>query len=1110
MSNPQSTNASRRLVSILVMLSLLGVFLSMYFLKYVPDQKREYNQRAFRELQGVADAFLTRSEALEEIDSASTLAPDDQFRWNLSFQKNNTKKSLDSILLRITAGDRDVFDNYLMILDEATYADSSISGKDTLRLKGEIVYNPDRISIGNSVCPDTLLKRINGFSLQSIHDVKVEGNDFKLFLYPFRFHRQTLIMAGLLSFSNYASRYQSVSIDFITTGVVILLLLLLALPIVKIFIIGSKERITQIDLRAIIGTYFAGAFVLFFLMVWIFLEGSQTSRNHRLLGELATQLEDSLYAEIRTAGLELKKFDRLYSTDSLIRAQLGDTGELPRQSDRRLHPEFYRQLNDVFWMDSMGKWIARYGFMHYDRLPLESFSDRQYFKDLKAGSVLHIRGVDSFCLQPTISRLTGSFVVNMVIPSHTANLARKQQRALMIGMAGQMYSVCNTVLPPGYGFSIVDKNGTILFDTRERSLLTTVYNDLSDQETIQNCVQFRQQRFLKSTRLHGAEVAMMATPMQQLPYTTLVFYDLEKDQQFLLHVLGLSCLFIGTIILLLLFSGYCNEWARKRSGLSAISSINFNWLRPVPEKTGYYHHLLTGIYQLAGTYGFCWLVFQWMGSGIGAYQVVISVLFPFYLAIYYVLLREKQNSFLFPDIRASLAGAAIPCLVIIAVMSYVMPGNTSYQDKALIIVTQCAFAGLIYRSLLSLKPKGNYTASDHMLSLYSQAIVAGVLLTVIIPAAGVFSFFYKEETRMRLKTETLITAGLVEDRKDSLTARLSNYSFDLANAADNLFLQDRNFHQGIYLAHPIDNQCPLNCRDNAIYCAIFYSLHNFLYPRDSAVVAFRGHPDEAADNSWFFFQVKDSVVLVHTRHTTFPKDTIRMGLSPVVTESALGLVYHNAVSQDAPNVLLITLVVALSVGLFYWLTRSLATRIFLLKLFTNFPAGGPGDPIPGWTAHSIRGFENQNPDYNILYAQTQLTEVYHRVWNSLSDREKFILYDFATDRLTNYKSGMPLFTLIQSGILYIGEDKQLHFMTRSFHNYVLSQSDDNVIVDQMKLSREGGAWQKFRLPLSILLTAAGLFVFLTQDAIFQKITGLFTSLGAIVPIIQQLFVKSNK
>src|SRR5215469_2753525 len=98
MSNPQSTNASRRLVSILVMLSLLGVFLSMYFLKYVPDQKREYNQRAFRELQGVADAFLTRSGALEEIDSVSTLAPDDQFRWNLSFQKNNTKKSLDSIL----------------------------------------------------------------------------------------------------------------------------------------------------------------------------------------------------------------------------------------------------------------------------------------------------------------------------------------------------------------------------------------------------------------------------------------------------------------------------------------------------------------------------------------------------------------------------------------------------------------------------------------------------------------------------------------------------------------------------------------------------------------------------------------------------------------------------------------------------------------------------------------------------------------------------------------------------------------------------------------------------------------------------------------------------
>jgi hypothetical protein len=103
-----------------------------------------------------------------------------------------------------------------------------------------------------------------------------------------------------------------------------------------------------------------------------------------------------------------------------------------------------------------------------------------------------------------------------------------------------------------------------------------------------------------------------------------------------------------------------------------------------------------------------------------------------------------------------------------------------------------------------------------------------------------------------------------------------------------------------------------------------------------------------------------------------------------------------------------------------------------------------------------------------------------------------------------------LYNLIRKGILCVGEDDQLHFITHSLHNYILDRSGDKAIVTQMKKAREQGSWQRLRVPLFLLLSAAGIFVFLTQDAIYQKMTGLLTSIGSLVPLISQFFNKSDK
>lgn len=1107
MSSPKNTTTpARHYISIVSVLILLSIFLSLYFLKYVPEQRSDYNERAFRELRSITDAFEARANAWLNIPFYS--------------KKSKGRLQVDSMLLPLTAGDNDVFDHYLMILDS--------SAVDKASKRGTLLFNPDHLSISFAIERDTLLRPSDGFSITSIRDVRIEGNDYKLFLYPFCLKNSKGIMAGLLSQSRYTARYESVPPDFFTTGAALLLLILVAIPLLKIYIIGSHERITTLDLRLIIGTYYVGGFIFFFLILWNFLEGSQTARNHRSLARFTRQLDSAFDDEIRLACSQLSKYDTIYNAkdNAALREQLSDSSYKASHMEA-MHPTVYKQIKDIFWINSHGNWVARYGFMHYDTLPLIPSGDRQYFKDMKAGNVFRLKnGKTSFCLQPTLGKLDGTFAVNIVIPADTSlrQDTTSRSKAIMIGTFTEMYSVCNTVLPPGYGFSILDEKGTILFSSRERSRLANIYSDLSDEDAIQTSVRYHQTRFLSSTDLHGAKVAMLATPANSLPYTLLTYYELDRDNQFQLHVLGLFCLFIGIIIALLILSAYFNEWISSRTTLLSISTVSFEWIRPVPRKTGYYRHFIKGIALLAACYCVPWIIFQLIGEPFGFYLFVTSVLFPFYLAIHYVLLREKQKPAGRRLPKKELFWAiGLPVLVIVTALIFLLPDKFPPANILPTLLTQIVFVLAIRHSVRTFRPGTVAESSDTTLKLFDQAVVAGILLTVIVPASGIFSFFYKEETWARARSEKLAVASRIADRADSIKATIAHYSF---HDSDKAFLQQLRNKNGIYLPDSalLSAVDPAPQGPASSAPGLFHLLHKWLFSGDTTVV-FPNEPLEAAiDGSWVFARQRQAETLIRPYSWGTEKDTIRLEVLPGSGKSALSLVFDDSKSQGMASVLLFLLVILLGIGLLYGLTDSLVRRIFMLRLFDKYPGNlcqnevlmNTQTTLAGiklknqlqalnlsWSADNIRTYEESNFDYWVLRLQEDLGEVYQRIWNDLSPREQFVLYDFAIDNLANYKSGTPLHSLIQKGILCLGNDLQLHFMTHSFHNFVLNQGDSEAVVKQMKRAREQGSWQNVKTPLMLIFMAVGIFIFLTQETIYQKITGLFTSLGSLVPLIQR-------
>ncbi len=141
----------------------------------------------------------------------------------------------------------------------------------------------------------------------------------------------------------------------------------------------------------------------------------------------------------------------------------------------------------------------------------------------------------------------------------------------------------------------------------------------------------------------------------------------------------------------------------------------------------------------------------------------------------------------------------------------------------------------------------------------------------------------------------------------------------------------------------------------------------------------------------------------------------------------------------------------------------------------------------------------------LLNVQNKAQLHYYAIWNSLSKRERFILYDLAQDGLVNYRNLNVIFILLNRGILKYKHGRMQLFNV-SFANFVLT-----IIGKKQSLMYEHdaiktGSWSNLKMPLFIIIAAAIAFLFLTQQQVFSELTGWLTAAVAVLPVITKLLV----
>jgi hypothetical protein len=1194
----------RTIIPVMLTLLILGIFLSLYFLKYIPGRQSRFNDRAYMELQQIAKAvqrrdngyvqairyFLNKPQSSSPLfqtfksmprrpdagDSTlkihpATLIPDlfNNDSWQLSYPlvhasgKDTITMStrLDSLLIPLIATYRDIFSSYLLISRPA-----AANGKKN------ILFNSDNLPLGNEFDPDTLQKKSEGLNPLYIHDINIEGTPYKLFLYPLEFGTVRTTLAGLISASDYSSGYKDIPLNLFVPAGIIILLLIICLPILKIFILGAGESITDWNIRLIVGSYFVAAFTCFFLFSWLFLTWAQSADDRNTLRRLSRNVQGQFMHEIDTICLQLRSWDSAYqridgATDPVLIAGLrGDSVLNPTDSqrlDQAFHADLYPYTDYAFWIDSSGQWVATLSGKTGNNKPLLlRVDDRDYFKDFvnhkylnRPGSSLH------YTIQPTLSRLDGEYTITVVIESMASpkkvrrrNGIQTLRRPMLVGLSAQMYSVTNTVLPQGYNFSIIDENGVVLYDSKPgRALLSNIQKESEGASAILECARFRNHRYFSNFQLRGREVALEVTPMEGLPYTLLTYSELSDADHFQIHVIGLSAIFTMGIVMLLILSTIINEWTGKKPGILLAPPLHFEWLRPRQHKRRYYLHLVIGLLSILLIYIVAWGVISSMPREEEFSLFFITVSLPFYVSLYYYTLREKEKR------NRQYTKPLIPIIIFFSLLlviqiwlSFFGASSTgipllSLAFQALFFVAHLLLVHLFTPSHLTSPLPGRLFGlrqavfswsnrrSISWLRCYSLAIVIGVFVISVVPACGIFWLFIRQETGLRRNSDRLEVARTINARRLMLNKRMAAYKF--ADTSEPMRLQrlrQLKFDFGIYLIRNGRVRPDTMDKGVAFYpmATQYVGMHDIFFPGDTNVLAGISPPDSAADGTWHFSTPAGEP------HTPVRLDyddaqdhvnpgKLRLEAGREASWSSIGLIQRTDRSIGALFMILFYLAQLLIVFLVYKLTRALATRIFLIDMFHNGlqfcydrrervpPVLSPDLPA-GFSLlmSALRAEEKEasadpiDKSESILRNRAAYKDLYEERWATLSPVKKFVLFDMARDGFPNYRTGNVLFDLLSDRLLEFRNNGHLELITPSFREFVLLKAEDPAVIAALKRSRQKGEWLSFKTGLMILFTAFGLFIFFTQDALFQKMTGLLTSLVSITTQFSTLFDKT--
>jgi hypothetical protein len=418
--------------------------------------------------------------------------------------------------------------------------------------------------------------------------VVVGGTNYKLYLTPVRLkHAETrngdssggdhLVAAGLIRQQRFRAETLAVPGDALLSFVLIVLAIIIAAwPPLKFTFMKPTERIPRRTAVYFFVSTLGTIILLCILAIHLryMFDMTQTDDN---LKNLATAIQGNLVDELEHAlqvmdsmnhSPQLDEDMKNYSSKKQCKdVILATDTSLAKDARTRILKEKGLQLSDypyfdrIFFLDSKGNQTFKWEVANQATSPT-NVSDRVYFRETIDGNLWHIPGSPGgmrFRLDPIFSKNTGEY--RAVISTKLFNRALCTNEELsVLSMVTPLLSLTDPVLPPDYGFALVDRDGSVLFhSTSTKNGRENFFDELDDARDLRVAILAAREKDL-SARYGGFDTRMRVTPLsriEQNPWSLIVFRDLSQgaaqnlERIILFTVLSLAYFVIIAIPLLL-------------------------------------------------------------------------------------------------------------------------------------------------------------------------------------------------------------------------------------------------------------------------------------------------------------------------------------------------------------------------------------------------------------------------------------------------------------------------------------------------------------------------------------------------------------------------------
>lgn len=450
-----------------------------------------------------------------------------------------------------------------------------------------------------------LLPKLTALQPDSSAQQILDRLPYRLYPQSMQFQGEEVVILGMVSDAHFDQQRQQVSTVLILLLSILIFVMLLSFPILKMALMGPYERMRLDDLLLASFTAILGTSLITLLLIDFYgYNGPDRMQRQRQLMALSEAIEARMLGNIKALNRQLQAYDTIAICDRLMRRNV-----LAYPESSAMYPQHFPFFKEVFWVENQR--LARQWSSSSRDIPLVNVAGRSYYEDLMNGQGWRLPddslGTDPFTLASIRTRVNGDLA---------AIVARRSQRSLVptsadsdtlrgsacaarddllpcdiIMASADLPSVVNPLLPPGFGFAVIDQEGKVLFhDDAERNLQENLLEEI-DLPSLKAAMYTRSPLYDQGIYL-GDGYDFYLQPVGKLPIFLVSFRKRNYYQLAHAQIISLTLLLtLATFLAGLTFVGIVVLFS-PRNPVIKHDQFAFDWLRPFHRHRRRYRELI--------------------------------------------------------------------------------------------------------------------------------------------------------------------------------------------------------------------------------------------------------------------------------------------------------------------------------------------------------------------------------------------------------------------------------------------------------------------------------------------------------------------------------------